>query len=172
MLSPCDRGNIQTKNRKLNPVLNQVRSLRYLQKLSILESVPKLTDEPSFNFILSLGPLIMSVGFLLKHFGGELALIRVLDISIFIDQKIRWLHLILALPLGCSLLIFARSRKFLLQLVIGLHLSDIVHESDTLRQDFHSLTGFGDAREVFIKLIKMLLKVRVLSFFGQVHEQI
>ena len=89
MLSPCDRGNIQTKNRKLNPVLNQVRSLRYLQKLSVLESIPKLTDEPSFDFILSLSPLIMSVGFLLKHFGGELALIRVLDISIFIDQKIR-----------------------------------------------------------------------------------
>ena len=78
----------------------------------------------------------------------------------------------MALGLSLTLSVFALSSKLFLKLVVSLHLPDVVHKLNALAQDLSSLTGLSDVREVFVKLIEVLLKIRILSLFWQVHEQV
>lgn len=172
MLGPCNRCYIETKYRQFNLILDQVRALRDFQELCVLESFTKLAHKSPFNLILSLSSLIVSMVLLLEDFGCELSLCGLLSVTIFIDQEVWRLELILALSLSLILSDFALSSKLFLKLVVSLHLPDVFHELNALAKDLSRLTGLGDVGEVFVKLVEVLLEIGIFSLFWQVHEQV
>ena len=109
---------------------------------------------------------------LLEDFGCKLTLDGLLNVTVFIDQEVWRLELILALSLSLALSVFALSSKLFLKLVASLHLPDFVHEFYALAEDLSRLTGLGDVGEVFVKLVEVLLEVGILSLFRQIHEQV
>lgn len=145
-LSPNDWVDSPTKNRELNSVLNQVRSLRHFKELGILEPLSELADKSPLDLILSLCSLIMSI--FSYNVGLWLDLTR--GVSIAIHQEVRLLFLLL-------LVLLLRPRvQLLLKLLISLHLSHSLHECDTVCEYVSCFTCFCDVLKIFVKLGKVL----------------
>ena len=59
----CPYGSLDSpsENWEFDSVLDKIRTFRYLKELGVLEPFSKLSDESSFDLILSLGSLIVGI---------------------------------------------------------------------------------------------------------------
>lgn len=71
VLGPLDPLDLRTHYWKLDSISNKIGTFRHFEQLGIFIAISELADKPSFNLILSLGSLIMSILPLHEDLGHE-----------------------------------------------------------------------------------------------------